>query len=45
MRAVLDSLPQQLQRDYAAHGEPFDSPLMVSLSNHERLAQDVLVEP
>src|SRR5438093_6320422 len=28
-----------------ARGEPFDSPLMVSLSNHERLAQDVLVEP
>jgi len=29
----------------SARGEPFDSPLMVSLSNHERLAQDVLVEP
>src|SRR5438067_12740994 len=28
-----------------ARGEPFDSPLMVSLSNHERLAQDALVEP
>jgi hypothetical protein len=26
-------------------GDPFDSPLMVSLSNYERLAQDVLVEP
>ena len=28
-----------------AHGEPFDSPLMLSMSKHERLAQDVLVEP
>jgi uncharacterized protein len=28
-----------------ARGEPFDSPLILSLSKDERLAQDVLVEP
>ena len=28
-----------------AHGEPFDSPLILSLSKDERLAQDRPVEP
>ena len=29
----------------SARGEPFDSPLILSLSKDERLAQDRLVEP
>jgi len=39
----MPSAPTRLR--LAARGEPFDSPLVVSLSNRERLAQGELVEP